>query len=107
MALTITANDPPLRDVDGALRVGASHVTLETVLWAFQAGSTAEGIVDEYPSLAVSDVRAVITYYLRHREDVDRYLDAQAQTYRTTVEIVRRDFPQPDFSDRRRARSPP
>ncbi len=105
MALTVTADRPPLREVDGAFRVGASHVTLETVLWAFQQGSTPEGIADEYPSLDLGDVYAVIAFYLRHREDVDRYLEAQDQTYRTTAEAVRRDFPQSDFSDRRRART--
>jgi hypothetical protein len=52
----------------------------------------------------LADVYAVIAYYLRHREDVDRYVEAQAETYRTTGEIARRDFPQPDFSSRRRAR---
>jgi len=105
MALAVAAETPPLREVGGALRIGGSHVTLETVLWAFQQGSTPESIVDEYPSLALGDVYAVIAYYLRHRDDVELYLDAQAQTYRSTAEAVRRDFPQPDFSDRRRARA--
>lgn len=102
MALPVTAETPPVREVGGALRVGASHVTLETVLWAFQDGATPEGIVDEYPTLALADVYTVIAYYLRHREDVDPYLDAQAQTYRSTAEAVRHDFPRSDFSDRRR-----
>jgi uncharacterized protein (DUF433 family) len=102
MLLTVTADHPPIREVGGALRVGNSHVTLEAVLWAFQHGSTPEDIADEYPSLALADVYAVVAYYLRHREDVDRYLDAQVQTYRATAAVVRRDFPQPDFSDRRR-----
>jgi uncharacterized protein (DUF433 family) len=102
MLLTVTADRPPIREVGGALRVGNSHVTLETVLWAFQQGSTPEGIAGEYPSLTLVDIYAVIAYYLRYREDVDRYLDAQVQTYRATAVVVRRDFPQPDFSDRRR-----
>lgn len=105
MTLPVASETPPLREVGGALRVGTSHVTLETVLWAFQQGSTPEGIVDEYPSLALGDVYAVIAYYLRHREDVEPYLDAQAGAYRATAEVTRRDFPQPDFSDRRRARA--
>jgi uncharacterized protein (DUF433 family) len=105
MALTVMADRPPLREVGGAFRVGASQVTLEAVLWAFQQGSTPEGIADEYPSLALGDVYAVIAYYLRHRDDVDRYLEARDRAYRTTAETIRRDFPQPDFSDRRRARA--
>jgi uncharacterized protein (DUF433 family) len=104
MRLIVTADRPPIREVGGALRVGASHVTLEAVLWAFLDGSTPEDIADEYRSLSLADVYAVIAYYLRHREDVDRYLDAQAQAYRATTVAVRRDFPQPDFSDRRRTR---
>src|SRR5205814_7488235 len=38
------------------LRVGQTGVTLETLLWTFQQGSTPEDIVDQFPSLTLADV---------------------------------------------------
>lgn len=59
------------------VRAGTSRVTLDAVLETFQAGATAEQIAQQYPSLALDDVYAVVTYCLRHRQLVDRYLHAR------------------------------
>lgn len=76
MSFPLEAESPPLReDADGALRVGNSRVLLELVIRAFQDGATPETIVQRYSTLALRDVYAVIAYYLRHRADVDEYLD--------------------------------
>jgi hypothetical protein len=77
---------------------------LETVLWAFQEGATPEDIVDQYPSLVLGDVYDVIAYYLRHRDDVDRYLAERQQHYRETIERLRREFPASPLEERMRAR---
>jgi uncharacterized protein (DUF433 family) len=104
MSLSFVAEAPPIRDADGALRVGRTGVTLETVLWAFQQGATPEDIVDQFPSLVLADVYEVIGYYLRHRDDVDAYLVRQDQQYRDTVEQVRRELPASPLQHRLRAR---
>lgn len=62
---------------DGVVRVGGTRVTLDSVVDAFQEGLTAEEILDEYPSLSLADVYAVIGYYLRHRGEVEEYIAAQ------------------------------
>jgi hypothetical protein len=49
-------------------------VTLDTVVTAFREGMTAEGIVEQYPSLSLSETYLAIGYYLGHREEVDAYL---------------------------------
>ena len=69
-------NDPvPLRaDNDEVIRVGGTRVTLDTVVAAFEEGATAEEIAQQYPSLALSDVYAVIAFYLRRKAQVDEYL---------------------------------
>lgn len=41
---------------------------------AFATGATAEEIAQQYPSVALVDVYSVITYYLRHKPDVEAYL---------------------------------
>ena len=69
-------NDPlPLRtDRDGVIRVGGTRVTLDTIIGAFQQGADAEEIVERYPSLSLADVHGVLSYYLRHRAEIEDYL---------------------------------
>jgi uncharacterized protein (DUF433 family) len=76
MTLSITETPVPLSaDKHGVMRVGHTRVTLDTVIVAFDAGATAEEIAQRYPSLDLSDIYAVIAYYLRHRSEVTAYLD--------------------------------
>jgi uncharacterized protein (DUF433 family) len=75
MPFTLQAEAPPIReDADGALRVGSSRVLLEMVVQAFQDGATPEEILQRYSTLSLPDVYAVITYYLRHRSEIEAYL---------------------------------
>jgi len=90
MSFTVQAEAAPLReDTAGAVRVGDSRVLLELVVRAFQDGATPETIVQRYSTLALSDVYAVIAYYLRHRGEVDAYLarrEQQAEEVRERIE---------------------
>ncbi len=80
MTLTITAEPVPLlTDKDGVVRVGGTRVTLDTVVAAFNEGATAEEIVQQYPSLQLADVYAVISYYLRNQSEVETYLKKRQQ----------------------------
>lgn len=80
MSITIQTDPLLLReDSSGSLRIGNTRVLVELVLRAFQDGATPEAIVQRYPSLALVDVYAVITHYLQHREEMDRYLSEREQ----------------------------
>jgi uncharacterized protein (DUF433 family) len=77
---TLTAEPPPLYATEeGVVRITGTRVSLDTVIGAFQNGCTPEQIVYKYPSLTLPDVYAVITYYLRHRQEVEAYLARQRQ----------------------------
>jgi uncharacterized protein (DUF433 family) len=83
MALQVLAEPAPLRaDSDGVIRVGDTRVTLATIVIAFHQGATAETIVQQYPSLTLAEVYAVIGYYLRHQDwdkpEMDIYNDYDA-----------------------------
>ena len=75
----VTEKIPIELDKDGVIRVGNTRVTLETFVSAFNGGSTAEEIVYQFPVLNLADVYAVITYYLRNRDIVEKYLNSRAQ----------------------------
>lgn len=75
---------PIQTDADGAIRVGGTRVTLDTVVAAFDAGATAEEIAQQYPSAALADIYSVIAYSLRRQSEVRAYL-AQRQRHATQV----------------------
>jgi uncharacterized protein (DUF433 family) len=75
MTLSFASVDMPLEVcTDGVLRVGKTRVTLDTVIAAFDEGSTPEEIVQQYPSLELADVYHVIGYYLRNPREMTGYL---------------------------------
>jgi len=60
---------------EDTIRIARTRVGIETVLWDYQAGASPEEIVLRYPTLSLDQVHASITYYLAHREKVERYLE--------------------------------
>lgn len=94
MNLVIEAPPVPLRtDEHGVLRVGKTRVPLDTVVYAFNQGASAEEIVMSYPSLELGDVYAVVNYYLHNRTEVDAYLSQrEAESSRIRNENEKR-FP--------------
>ena len=88
LPIPFVAQPPPIQANDaGVLRVGETRVRLETVINAFNSGSTAEEILLKYPFLYLIDIYAVITYYLWSREEGDAYLAER----RHQEEAVRRE----------------
>jgi uncharacterized protein (DUF433 family) len=80
MSLGLAAEPMPFStDADGVVRIAGTRVTLDTLVAAFGDGSTAEAIVEQYPSLTLGDVYIALGYCLRHKEEVDAYLRARRQ----------------------------
>jgi uncharacterized protein (DUF433 family) len=76
MAIVIHPEPVPLAvDGDGVVRVGGTRVTLETIVAAFSQGATAEEIAQQYPTVSLTDIYTAIGYYLRHRIDVEEYIE--------------------------------
>jgi uncharacterized protein (DUF433 family) len=95
MTFAVQAESPPLRaDADGGtLRVGNSRVLVDLVVRAFQDGATPETIVQRYPTLELSDVYAVIGYYLHHRGELDEYLTQREHMATDVRQQIERDQP--------------
>ncbi|HEX5273139.1 MAG TPA: DUF433 domain-containing protein [Gemmataceae bacterium] len=70
---------PLFNDGQGGLRVTGTRVLLERIVHAFEDGATPEGIVQSYDTLQLADVYAVLTWYLRHKAEVDDYLRERAE----------------------------
>jgi uncharacterized protein (DUF433 family) len=74
-----TERVPIHTDENGLIRVGETRVTLDTLVAAFDAGATAEEIVQQYPSVALADAYSVIAYYLHHQPEIQAYLARRQQ----------------------------
>jgi len=80
MSLAVEAQTVPLRtDEQGVLRVGDTRVRLDTVITAWKQGDSPEQIVENFDVLDLADVYAVISYYLNHRAEVEKYLEENRQ----------------------------
>jgi uncharacterized protein (DUF433 family) len=83
VSVVIRTDAPPIReDAAGALRVGNSRILLEMVIGEFQDGAIPETIVQQFPTIPLSDAYAVIGYYLRHREEIEAYLNQREELAR-------------------------
>jgi uncharacterized protein (DUF433 family) len=72
---TLTPCPPPLiTDAAGVTRVGGTRIRLDSVIGAFNQGSAPEEILLKYPALTLTDIYAVVTYYLWHQAEVDACL---------------------------------
>ncbi len=93
MSMVLTADPLPLvADAQGVVRVARTRVTLDTVVAAFQDGLTAEEIAEQYPSLPLSQVYAVIAYYLDHQVEVHSYLAARKRRAQEVRQVNERLF---------------
>lgn len=89
MALVNAVERVPLKeDAGGVIRVGGTRVTLDSVIAAYHMGSAPEQILEQYPVLQLADIYAVISYYLRHRDEVDAYIAQNRQE----AELARKEY---------------
>jgi uncharacterized protein (DUF433 family) len=96
-------------DEDGVFRVAGTRVRVDTVIGAFNSGCSAEEILLRYPSVNLTDIYAVITYYLWHRDEIDRYLAEREQIAAAVRRENEERFPPQGVRERLLARrtSPP
>jgi uncharacterized protein (DUF433 family) len=90
MSKVETTMSVPLTTTEfGTIRIGQSRVSLDSVVYHYKQGATAESIAESFPSLNLPDIYAVIAYYLANRESVEEYLrqqEAEADLLREQIE---------------------
>jgi uncharacterized protein (DUF433 family) len=79
---------------EGVYRVAGTRVSLDSIVYAFLDGHTAESIQQSFPLLTLEQVYGAITYYLAHREAIEAYLREQEAAFETLKETLRRNNPQ-------------
>lgn len=69
---------PLVRDSVGRLMVPGTRISLDILVAAFKRGESPEAIHDDYETVPLADVYAILSYYLRHRPQIEAYLAEQA-----------------------------
>lgn len=64
------------QDADGYIHMTGHRIGLADVVYFYNAGYSAEALLDVFPTLPLAVVHKVIAYYLEHRADVDAYVAA-------------------------------
>lgn len=55
-------------------KIAGTRVSLDSVVYEFQKGSSPEDIQDSFPALTLEQVYGAIAYYLANKEEIDKYL---------------------------------
>ena len=63
-----------VKEIEGVYRIGDTRVSLDSLVYLFREGLSAESMVESYPSLTLEQVHGALAFYLAHRADIDRYL---------------------------------
>jgi len=59
---------------DGGYWVAGTRVSLDSIVYAFLSGQTAESMAQAFPVLSLEQVYGAIAFYLANRPQIDVYL---------------------------------
>jgi uncharacterized protein (DUF433 family) len=85
-----------VRRVEGTYRVGDTRVSLDSLVYLFREGMSAESMVESYPALTLEQVHGALAFYLGNQKEIDAYLtegqraaEAQhRQSRQTNAELI-------------------
>ena len=60
--------------VEGVYRIGDTRVSLDSLVYLFHEGMSAESMVESYPSLTLEQVHGALAFYLANQKEIDAYL---------------------------------
>src|SRR5260221_5802890 len=60
---------------NGGYYVAETRISLDSVVYSFNRGSSPEAIKEEYPLLKLPQIYGAIAFYLDNQEAIQRYLD--------------------------------
>lgn len=66
---------------DGGYYVAGTRVFLDSIVYEFLSGSSAEAIQQAFPTVTLEEVYGAIAFYLANRAEVEEYLALAEQEY--------------------------
>ena len=85
-----------VRRIEGQYLVGGTRVSLDSLVYLFREGMSAESMVDSYPALTLEQVHGALAFYLGNQKEIDAYLtqgqrtaeSQHQQSRRTNAELI-------------------
>ena len=59
---------------EGAYRIGDTRVSLDSLVYLFREGMSAESMVESYPALTLEQVHGALAFYLANQKEIDVYM---------------------------------
>ncbi|TAJ85248.1 DUF433 domain-containing protein [bacterium] len=78
---------------DGGYWVAGTRVSLDSIVYAFWGGQTAEAIAQSFPVLTLEQVYGSIAFYLANRSKIDAYLEKAEVDFEAMREASRQADP--------------
>jgi uncharacterized protein (DUF433 family) len=82
-------NNAYVEECDEVYRISGTRVSLDSIVHGFLAGQSAESIAQAFPVVSLEQVYGAIAFYLAHRNELDRYIDARQRDFETRREAAR------------------
>ena len=60
---------------DTGFYIVGSRVPIDRILWEYRNGEDPETIRSHYPTLSLEQVKGAITFYLSHKDEVERVME--------------------------------
>src|SRR6185436_13035134 len=84
-----------IRKVEGAYLVGDTRVSLDSLVYLFREGMSAESMVESYSVLTLEAVHGALAFYLANENEIDAYLaqgERMAETHHAQSREVNADL---------------
>ena len=59
---------------EGVYRIVDTRVSLDSLVYLFREGMSAESMVESYPDLTLEQVHGALAFYLANQKEIDTYL---------------------------------
>ena len=63
-----------VRQIEGTYRIDDTRISLDSLVYLFREGFSAESMVESYPSLTLEQVHGALAFYLANQAEIDAYL---------------------------------
>ncbi len=86
-------NKQYIEKTEGVYRLTGTRVSLDSIVYAFWRGQTAESIAQSFPVLTLEHVYGALTFYLANQSEIDAYLKAAEVEFEALRQATREQDP--------------
>ena len=84
------------KKIEGVYRIADTRISLDSIVYLFREGMSAESIAESYPALTLEQVHGALAFYLGHQDEIDAHLAEgqrianaqQEQSRKTNAELI-------------------